>query len=72
MPTAELPHEESRSLQTARNLVTSRLIELPPLPSHTFNRLRDDISLRGIQIPIPGGQHDRGSNRWQTEETNRR
>ena len=28
------------------------VIELPPLPSDLFNRLRDDISLRGIQIPI--------------------
>ena len=28
------------------------VIELPPLPADLFNRLRDDIRLRGIQIPI--------------------
>ena len=28
------------------------VIELPPLPSDLYERLRDDISLRGIQIPI--------------------
>ena len=28
------------------------VIELPPLPSDLYERLRDDISLRGIQVPI--------------------